>query len=585
MNFHVSLLSIPFSMLLLAPGAQAATHYLAPNGVDSNTCGAFDAPCKSLKRALKTSSGSWRLGVGDQVLFMGGTYVVNEPAANPFSVEYFSPDRNTCLTPNAANKLRIGVDPKAQSDVLIEMGPAFADASLNPGRNGALLRIVQSNCVLVDGDNGYGRRMILDGRERRFDISNPYYDAYAGGPIPGPNVAQPKSTALVNLVDYSGLTATRHTNDLIFGGVSIRNLEVRNTMGAGISFNKYRDLDISNNYVHHTFFRAIGGYGYNVTIADNRVHNAGQINRNNVVFYARQDNGGWPGIVQAGSDYEFRDFHGQSGKVYFRNNLIQNSWGEGIIASTDQGEVSGNTVANTYSIGIYVERGANLKVEKNYVYANDALYHRPIAATPYIPPSSTPDPYRRALDGVTLATESANNPASSLIHDVAIVNNLLVGGRRGITYWYDSSNTSPSNSYANLDISHNTILATGGDHPVRIFALGPNVPRYTNNKIYNNLIEKSAGGSQWRIDDAALWTVGGNYSFAFGAYQNEAFQGPSLTPGSAPVNFSLTANSPALTTYTVGTNITNVVYDFFNRGRNSKPSPGAIEYCGFARCN
>lgn len=572
-------LSFAMPLLLAATSSQAATLYVAPAGIDSSTCGASASPCKSIRRAIRTSSGMLRVAPGDQILLKGGVYVSEVDQYNRFYIENFVPDRNACSTPTPQNSLRIGVDPQASTDVLIEMGASFADPAKNTARRGSLMQVLQSNCIIIDGDNGNGKRLILDGKERQFGLANPFYVAYDGGPIPSPSDPQPTSTGLLTLVDYSGASASLPTDALVYGGVAIRNLEVRNTMGSGITMNKYRDVAISNNHVHHTFFRAIGGYGYNVLLEGNQVEYGAQINRNNVMFYARQDHGGWPGVMQMGGDYEFRDLHSRSGNVIMRNNRIVNSWGEGIINGSDGGEIVGNTVANTYSVGIYLERSTGMRVEQNHVYANDALFHRPLAATPWVAASSTPDAARRALDGITLATESGSGGSSALVFDLTIINNVIAGARRAFTYWYDASNTNPSNSYANINFSHNTLIGSTGDVPIRIYALGAGVERHADNRIMNNLIEVSTGNGTWQLGDPGLWSLEGNYVFARGAYAAQALQGPDFAPGAAPGNYALTQTSPARATQTAPIKQCNVWQDWLGYDRaETGASVGAFEF-------
>lgn len=574
-----------FALLASSNSANAATFYVANTGVDSNTCGSVSAPCKSFKRVLRTSTGAMRVGPGDQILLKGGRYVVNYPLHDQFSIENFVPNRANCTSPNSLNSLSIKVDPQAQEDVVIEMGETFADPAFNASKRGTLMRILQSNCVIINGKTAVGtgtaKRLILDGKERKFGLSNGFYDAYfdpSGSYIPPANTPQPPSAGLLSLVDYSGKTETLPTTDLIYGGITIRDVEVRNTLGVGIGLNKYRDVKISNNHVHHTFFRAIGGYGYNVTLENNQINNAAQINRNNVMFYARQDSGGWPGVMQMGGDYEFKNLHDRSGNVVMRNNQISNSWGEGIINGSDGGQITGNTVFNTYSVGIYLERSSNMLVDKNYVYANDALYHRPIAATPYIPASSTPDNFRRPFDGITLASESSS-ATGSLVHDLKIVNNLLNATRRAFTYWYDSSNPDSNNSYSNINFSHNTLIASKGDYPIRIFSLGSGVNQYPNNKMMNNLIENSPStGAGWNIGNSNLWTLDGNFQFAAGNYSYVRLVGPTVTAGSPPANFALDATSPALAINTADSNVTSVTTDWLSVTRHAlTPTVGVFE--------
>lgn len=572
---------LSFVLLVSSNSANAATFYIANTGVDSNTCGSVSAPCKSFKRVLRTSTGAVRVVPGDQILLKGGRYVVNYPLHDQFSIENFVPNRANCALQNNLNSLNIGVDPLAQEDVVIEMGETFADPASNPSKRGTLMRVLQSNCVLINGKTATGKRLILDGKERKFGLSNAYYDAYfdpTGSYIPPANTPQPPSAGLLSLVDYSGATENLPTSQLIYGGITLRDIEVRNTLGVGIGLNKYRDVKISNNHVHHTFFRAIGGYGFNVTLENNLINNAAQINRNNVMFYARQNSGGWPGVLQMGGDYEFKKMHDRSGNVVMRNNQISNSWGEGIINGSDGGQISGNTVFNTYSVGIYLERSSNMLVEKNYVYANDALYHRPIAATPYIPASSTPDAYRRPLDGITLASETGS-ATGSLVHDLKIVNNLFNATRRAFTYWYDSSNTESNNSYSNINFSHNTLIASKGDYPIRIFTLGSGVTQYPNNKIMNNLIENSpSSGAGWSIGNSNLWTLDGNFQFAAGNYSYVRLRGPTVTAGSPAINFSLDPLSPALAINTADSNITGVTTDWLSLLRHTLwPTVGVFE--------
>lgn len=568
-------LLIVFGLLILSSVLEAKIFYLAPNGQDSNNCGSYSSPCKSIKRALKTSKGVWRAKPGDQILLKGGRYVVNYPLYDQFYVDEFFARADDCLNPSPENSLYIGIDPNAAADVVIEMGQSFADPLQNPSKRGSLIRINESSCIIVDGHNGNGKRLIIDGKWRPFGLSNGFYDAFNGGPIPPSSTPQPPSSGLVHLTDYSGQTANLPTNQLIYGGMIIANLEVKNTFGVGISLNKQRNITIMSNYVHHTFFRAIGGYGYEVGIINNQVDNAALINLNNIMFYAKNGSGGWPGVVQMSGDYEFKELHPRSEYINIENNVVKNSWGEGIIANADFGQVTDNLVANAYSVGIYLEHAQNIKALRNYTYANDALYHRPTSASPYVPPSSTPDSLMRAMDGITLATEGGENNGDSLVRDVKMANNIMVGTRRGLTYWFDSSNTSLTNSYSNINFSHNVIIANV--EPIKIFKLGANVERHANNHIYNNIIERSSQGLGLSLGDIELWDVQGNYLFNFQSYAEAGLLGPNFNAGSAPENFRATPNGEAYFVPTVSPSQTNVLDDFFEVPRGQNPIAGAFE--------
>jgi len=84
--------------------------------------------------------------------------------------------------------------------------------------------------------------------------------------------------------------------------------------------------------------------------------------------------GGWPGIIQTTSNYVDDNF---STNTFIRNNIIHNSWGEGIIAGRlNLGEVSGNTLYDIYSVGIYLDNARNINVYRNYIYSTTDLYNR-----------------------------------------------------------------------------------------------------------------------------------------------------------------------------------------------------------------
>ncbi|WP_338849605.1 right-handed parallel beta-helix repeat-containing protein [Massilia sp. W12] len=567
---------------ILAPLAVTQAHatalYLAPDGIDSNSCGAYASPCKTVKRALRTSSGVDRLRQGDQIYFKQGVYTINYANRNDYSINDFAPPLESCATPTQSNALLLGLDPAATADAVLEMAEDFEDPAVNRNFFGTLMSISKSNCVILDGANGAKKRIILDGKERKFGgLDNPYYLAHEGGPIPDDDDPMPSDASLLQV--KHDIPANEPPSALSYGGVVIKNMEVRNTRGRGIRVSLYKNVEISNNIVRNVNYRAIGGFGENVRILNNHVSDAAKINRNNIVFYAKQRSGGWPGVVQMGGDWTFHSIFPRSKNIVISGNLVEKSWGEGIMCSCDEAQIRGNTVRDTYSVGIYLHQLSKALVEQNYIYTTTAWYHRPLQRTPVIPPSPVPDNLRRPMNGFTLASEQSVH-GSIRLSDIQVRNNLIHTTAFGINYWYDSNNPGPDNTYEKINISHNTILNSQSSHAIYIDTLPPTSMRSPDNLIANNLIERTASGQDIRVTDTDLWLISGNYMINRGDYSIFARLDAdrSLHAGSPPYLFRPATGHPVRNYPTQSTFTTGVLKDWDLQSRIPfKPIPGIFE--------
>ena len=146
-------------------------------------------------------------------------------------------------------------------------------------------------------------------------------------------------------------------------------ITVRNSNERGIHFYKTTHLVIKNCLVHDVQTRGIGGFGKYVTIEDNEVYNAVLENVNN----AYGNNGGWSMGISFTYDYITKE---GSIKSIIQNNYVHDCWGEGLgpgITSNDM-IVEGNTVANCFSVGIYLDKCTNVTVRKSCIqYRPDLL--------------------------------------------------------------------------------------------------------------------------------------------------------------------------------------------------------------------
>ncbi|MEM6561693.1 MAG: right-handed parallel beta-helix repeat-containing protein [Planctomycetota bacterium] len=361
------------------------------------------------------------------------------------------------------------------------------------------------------------------------------------------------------VIDASNVTGNPNigaVDAITIGGsyVEIRDLEIKNSPRIGVEVWEAHDIRLRNLNVHHSQGAGIHVTAqpfsfatYNVLVEGNTIWRNAQSNN------PAPDNGAWP----AGTISHFAD------NVTFRNNLVYENFGEGIIqAVSSNGKIEGNTVRDNFSINIYLDNAVNIDVERNFAYhTGKSAFYR----------------YGSPAIGITVANEGYDRTQQS--RDNTIVNNIVKGGRHG---FYVGSYGWTGGLVDSL-VAHNTFRDAWGD-VVKIDASS----EHRGSTFANNIVEQYGGNERIASWDGAwqngawmtlknnLWG-GGNWSISGLWGSNDVWGWAGFAGGSNDVNgYKLTSGSPAINAAAWGYANT----DFAGSSRIGTPDIGAWEFGG-----
>lgn len=369
--------------------------------------------------------------------------------------------------------------------------------------------------------------------------------------IDGSGVSLSNNSALLYIANWWGNLEMEH---LVVDGITVRNSSQR-----GISFYKTDYLEIRNCIVYNIQKRAIGGYGHYVKIDGNEIYNAVMENENSTA------SSGWPFCVYATTDYETGD---PSEYIEFTNNIVHDCWGEGIGPGqgTNHVLIEGNTIYDVWSVGIYCDKGTNVTISKNHVYFENPEYYR----------------FGEPSLGISIANEIAFGSTYQHVNNIKVHNNFVYNARKGVAFWFDDSNSESENTYANVNISYNTIVnpTTAGIYFDEI--PGGNL-QPANCVLKNNIIFR--GSMDAFIGNPEAWDVsnnnwyGGIPAFAGDNAMNADPMFIDESDPSLPVNFKLQEGSPCIGS---AINLTTVSDDFWYVARTNTPTIGFHEFNDFS---
>ncbi|HEY9649299.1 MAG TPA: right-handed parallel beta-helix repeat-containing protein, partial [Coleofasciculaceae cyanobacterium] len=363
------------------------------------------------------------------------------------------------------------------------------------------------------------------------------------------------SSAHITFQSYPGETAIldgkkmSDDNDaLTLGGeyIDIKNFEIRNTTRMGINIWGGKHVQILNNIVHDSEKTGIF-MGYTDTSQLTDILVDGNTVYNNCLNNSdRKKSEGWPSGIAADGD----------GDIRITNNKVYNNYGEGIGSWMSDGLISGNTVYDNYSVEIYLTNTTNTTVEKNLVYTlNNANFYR----------------FDQAASGIQLANEGQSNK----LDNNRIINNIVIGGREGLSYY---------SSYGYGGGLKNTIIANNTFYKAtRPLLLIEEDAGHKNTVIANNIFYQTGDVAMTDVEATSglkfhnnVW-YGGEAGSASG--KDDVNADPLLVnPGTTVASdYKLKAGSPAID---AGSKLNQVATDYRELGRpvGNRYDIGAYEY-------
>ncbi|AKV01334.1 hypothetical protein AKJ09_07997 [Labilithrix luteola] len=353
-------------------------------------------------------------------------------------------------------------------------------------------------------------------------------------------------------VPYGAVIRLTKAQHVVFANLTVQNGTGPNVAGI-LADEAVSDLTIRACTIHDTQDALARFAGDGITFEGNEMYNGALANEGNPDRYK---GGGWPGCMGTTPDFS-RPTSPWATNVTLRGNHVHDCWGEGLSIWFGSGVVvEDNVVERTFNVGIYLDNASNVQVARNFV-----LMQAPMAMNGGIG------------NGVLLGIEPYDTHGVSYRpnHDITIVDNVVVGA--SAIGWWTSPNTSPDNTYANVSILHNTLVAPSGA-AIGFEAVSGQATSPKACTIENNVIVESSGSY---LDEASAFTLAGN-----------AWLGPSKPMVAGTSDVSLNISVGAVTTAKdvqslasqVGTGVASTVaIDFACAARNAAaPTRGAFEH-------
>jgi parallel beta-helix repeat protein len=550
-----SLASLAISAFIHPAHAQTTptTLYVSVTGNDSTGTGSSAAPYQTLRKAAQKSV------LGGIIYIKPGVYNVgaNSGSLNKWHYEVelnateagkLTATPTFCDGYDPAKMLTVTVDPAISGSVIFRM-----DSSYSSGSQGTRLLGIRSGCVAFDGAN----RTLIDGNN--VPVNSTSGILFMNGLR---NVIFKNSELQWSTLPLSNRVANSSNTRPVY------------VSGTGISFSGMTNLKIQNNKIHHFDGSSIYGHGNNVLIENNDIHHVVLENANNWYIKTLLSDGGWAGTLNIVPEW-VNGTRAQSSNIVIRNNLVHESWGEGIIAGFIGGEVSGNTVYDTYANGIYLNGSKDIAVLRNYIYTTDNTYDKCYGST--YPTTSLRNTCLH-LYAFSIAMEYSSTTPSITAENLTIDNNLAVRVERGINYWKDPANLNANNTYRNLKIRHNTFVDVREKSAVIYELCSPACSTlWSGNEFKNNIFiyaPRTPALTQLNFPNDELWTISNNLVSA--SISDAGFAGPTFTPGAAVGNFTLAATAPIVVSR--GGVASSESADYFGNTRNANyPSLGMHE--------
>jgi hypothetical protein len=484
---------------------------------------------------------------GEGWMFVRWTGEGEEEVSDIVSYSFLMPAEDVTFTAHFAER-----DPVQTSWFV---APNGSDAT-GDGTKGNPFATIQKACsVISTGDT----ILLRGGIYNRADRINSTVSGTAENPVVIKNYENEEP-----IIDGTGLNLGNNASLLMIERSGwmryyiIEGITVRNSSQRGIGYYRTENLTIRGCTVHDIEKRAIGGYGDHTFIESNTVYNSGMQNQSGTM-----GGGGWP--IQIAPWYDWATGEG-SNHVIIRNNLVYNSWGEGIGpgVGTHNALIEGNTVHDVWSQGIYIDRAADVIVRNNHIWNSNPTYYR----------------NGQPANGIGFSNETNFTSHMPTCHNIYIYNNLMSNNQRGISFWYDSSNNSTRNTYYNIYIAYN-IMHNTTVHAIRLDAVPQNNIQPHDCVLKNNILYR--GSNQPSIGNPGGWDISHNNWVggipSFGHLNSFDLDPLFVNPGIShpPADFKLSSGSSPC--YQAGVPLPEVTtLDYWGNERSSTtPSIGIHE--------
>ncbi len=280
-----------------------------------------------------------------------------------------------------------------------------------------------------------------------------------------------------NFQSWEAVLNIDHARNVVVKGFHIRN---NNNGGAGIRvvsddgpFFITKDIVVRNCLVHDTYRQGILVQAKNVIVDSCEIYNAVLRNTNGSL-----GNSGWEFAL---GTYLWPNNVDCWTNIVFKNNVVHNSWGEGIVALRCYNFlIENNHVYDCFSAYIYIDNSRKGIISNNWAHSTNDTYNRWNLEHTFYAPGI----------GIQWAAEQNSYGVDSLVSDLEIYNNLIVRTNIAISWWRDLNNTYFHNSYENINVNYNTIYNTFGYEGFHLDENTSGVYNPINCSFKNNIICK-----------------------------------------------------------------------------------------------
>ena len=346
--------------------------------------------------------------------------------------------------------------------------------------------------ILVDGANG---NILINSENECVDVTknNLTIEGINGMPkIDGQNT-WPTPNKNIGAGDGSSPYTIKALIRVNANNVTLKNLEVINSLGSGISYNTVANQTLTGGTVSNVKVHNIGwqpmsmNFLTNGVIEDSEFYHGGmycQFSRSASVH-------NWPQCVQIDGCYD----------TVGRRLLVHEHWGEGIsIPGGERNSFEDCIVYDTYSALMYINLTANNVFRRNFLYV-----------------SSDPTFYRNGSQPRLLTFNNEENDKQKdrpVTSNILVENCVVVGGGNN----FEFGDQKIKQSFTNITIRNCTFIESREDGaPTNTAALELASTTYTNIKVYNCVFYQTQGS----------WVRGGNNLTNQFDFKNNAFFGMS----------------------------------------------------------
>ncbi len=293
-----------------------------------------------------------------------------------------------------------------------------------------------------------------------------------------------------NVGDYQAIVWLWNVSNVAFQGLTIQNTGVTDAEhgGYGVKVDYSTHVGLYFNTIRNTARHGVVMDGHQHEVVGNEI--AWTVLRNQW-----KSSNWWDGGFATAS-------YRQQWGLKFLGNSVHDAWGECVDMIQISGvTVEGNQIYNCYSGNLYVSNSADVKINRNYIFANTDAYNKPGV-------------WYRSL-GIGIANEGTTGGFSA--NHIVVTNNIVERVQQALRYWRSHTGGGIWDMYANLYVGFNTFAHTQL-WPIRFD--GPDGNPQGWNRLRQNVILNDSGWPWYSNDNSQNWEVAKNWQYSSGTTWN-----------------------------------------------------------------